>query len=155
MQRSSAKDLVSFTLRAVVGVLFVIAAILKLRDPVALVEQTANYQLFPELANLIAIVLPSVELVCALGLVLGPRAWRSAAALLLSVLLLVFTTAIARAWAVGLDLECGCFGTGSTHVGPWPILRNLGLLTALALGTALDLRRRKQEPLVEPQWASD
>ncbi len=137
--------LASLALRAVVGASFAVAAVLKLRDPAAFVEQIANYQLFPELANAIAIVLPSMELVCALGLVLSPRAWHRAAALLLGILLLVFTTAIARAWAVGLDLECGCFGTGSTRVGPWPILRNLGLLTALALGVALDRRSNAEE----------
>lgn len=148
MRPSSVRSLASLVLRAVVAVLFGVAAILKLREPAALVEQIANYRLLPELANTIAVVLPGVELVGALGLVLGPRAWRCGAALLLSALLLVFTSAIVHAWVLGLNLECGCFGSGSTRVGPWPILRNLGLLAALAVGVALDLRSRDEETRV-------
>jgi uncharacterized membrane protein YphA (DoxX/SURF4 family) len=138
MPQSSVNRLVPFALRASVALVFVVAAVMKIRDPAAFAEQTGNYHFFPELSNAIAVVLPSIEFLCALALLLGPWHWRNAAALTLACMLLVFTVAIARAWALGLNLECGCFGAGSTHVGPWPILRNVGLLSALLIGFGLD-----------------
>ena len=131
-------------LRLMVAGVFIAAALGKLRDPAAFAEETGNYQLFPELANYIAIAVPSIELVCAACLLLGRRPWRNGAALALVLMLAIFSTAIARAWALGLNLECGCFGTGSTHVGPWPILRNLGLASALALALWLDRPQTSQ-----------
>ena len=125
MPRSRVNRHVSFALRAGVALVFVVAAVMKIRDPAAFAEQTGNYHFFPELSNVIAVVLPSIEVLCALALLLGPWRWRNAAALTLACMLLLFTVAIAQAWAHGLNLECGCFGSGSTRVGPWPILRNL------------------------------
>jgi len=116
--------------------------VLKLRDPAAFAEQTGNYQFLPELANYVAITLPSVELTAALVLILGPRLWRQGASLVFGGLLVVFTSAIARAWAMGINLECGCFGAGSTSIGPWPILRNVGLLTAVLLAWWLEQRAK-------------
>jgi uncharacterized membrane protein YphA (DoxX/SURF4 family) len=130
----------SLLLRLTVASTFAFAAALKLRDPAAFAEQTGNYQLFPELSNYIAITLPSIELTNALMLLFGPRQWRQAAALVFAGLLVTFTSAIARAWAMGINLECGCFGAGSTSIGPWPILRNVALLTAIALGWWLEQR---------------
>ena len=145
MLRNRIKRHASFVLRLVVAGVFIAAALGKLRDPAAFAEETGNYQLFPELANAIAVAVPSIELVCAVFLLLGWRHWRNGAALALVVMLAIFSTAIARAWALGLNLECGCFGTGSTHVGPWPILRNIGLAAALALALWLDHQPTSQE----------
>jgi putative oxidoreductase len=133
MSQSRLSQLGSLVLRLLVGGTFALAALLKLRDPAAFAEQTGNYQFMPELSNYIAITLPSIELTTAVVLILGPRLWRHGASLVFGGLLVVFTTAIARAWAMGINLECGCFGEGSTSIGPWPILRNLGLLTAILL----------------------
>jgi putative oxidoreductase len=135
---SSLKRSASFGLRLLVAGLFVYAAVQKIRDPASFAEQTGNYQFFPELANFIAVALPSVEILCALTLLVGKRHWRDAAAFTLVLMLIVFSTAIARAWAIGLNLECGCFGLGSAHVGPWPLLRNFALVLALAAEFWLD-----------------
>ncbi len=140
MPQSKILQLTSMLLRLLVGGAFALAALLKLRDPAAFAEQTGNYQFLPELSNYIAIMLPSVELTAALVLIFGPRLWRHGAAFVLGGMLVVFTAAILRAWAVGINLECGCFGVGSTHIGPGPVLRNLGLLTAILLGLYLEQR---------------
>jgi uncharacterized membrane protein YphA (DoxX/SURF4 family) len=87
----------SVVLRLLVASAFALAAVLKLRDPGAFAEQTGNYQLFVELSNFIAISLPSIELTSALILVFGTRPWRHAAVFVFFGLLIVFTTAIARA----------------------------------------------------------
>lgn len=130
----------SLLLRLIVACTFTAAALLKLKDPAYFAEQIGNYQLFPGLSNYLAITLPSIELTSAIALVFGPRLWRHAAAIVFVGLLVVFTSAIARAWAMGINLECGCFGAGSSGIGPWPMLRNLGLLSAIALGWWLEQR---------------
>jgi putative oxidoreductase len=132
--------LFSTSLRLLVAGIFIVAAVLKMHDPAAFAEQIANYRLWPSLSNYLAVGLPGIELMAAAVLLFGRRLWRTGALLILAGLLVVFTVAIARAWAMGLDLDCGCFGTGSTHVGPWSVLRNLGLLAAL--GTSFWLERR-------------
>ena len=140
MSQSKLPVLASLALRVLVGGAFALAALLKLRDPGAFAEQIGNYQLLPELSNYIAITLPSIELATALVLIFGPRLWRQGAAFVFGGLLVVFTTAILRAWASGINLECGCFGVGSTQIGPWPVLRNLGLLGGILLGLYLERR---------------
>lgn len=138
-------------MRLLVGAAFALAASLKLRDSAAFAEQIGNYQLLPELSNYLAATLPSIELTAALLLVLGPKLWRHAAAFVLFGLLVVFTAALLRAWATGINLECGCFGEGSTAIGPWPVLRNLGLISALLLGLVLEQRATR---LAQPSGAA-
>lgn len=155
MPRSKLERWLSFGLRLIVAGAFAAASLLKMRDPSGFAEQVGNYQLLPELSNFIAILLPSLELTCAMALLLGPKYWRAAGAFVLLGMLVVFTSAIGRAWAMGINLECGCFGAGSTSIGPWPILRNLALSGALALGLWLDWRagtsdaRRAIDPPVQ------
>jgi hypothetical protein len=48
-------------------------------------------------------------------------------------MLLFFIAALARAWALDLNLDCGCFGQGSSRIGPWPMTRNLLLIALLAI----------------------
>jgi putative oxidoreductase len=138
MARNRFLSLASLALRLVVAGVFGAASVLKLRGPATFAEQIGNYQLFPELSNIIALTLPSIELTAALTLIFARKHWRNAAAMVVFGLLVVFTTAIARAWSLGINLECGCFGTGSTNIGPWPILRNLSLIVALLLAGFFD-----------------
>jgi hypothetical protein len=91
--------------------------------------------------------LPSTELVAALVLVGAQKYWREAASLVIGGMLIVFTTAIVRAWAMGINTECGCFGSGSSTLGPVPVLRNLGLAVALAVSYWVDRRHSRQPTL--------
>jgi putative oxidoreductase len=119
--------------------LFLVAGALKLRDPAIFAEEIANYRLLPALAPYLAIVLPPTEIVAALVLAVGPAPWRRAAALVLALLSLLFTGAVAAAASRGLDISCACFGQGSGSVGWLTVGRNL-LLTAVAV--ALVWRQR-------------
>ena len=112
---------VNFVIRLVVGGLFVYAGAEKIFDPVSFAGDIVNYRLLPHtLTNLLAIVLPWVELLAGLMLILG--IWVRASALVVAVLGLVFVVAITQALARGLDIRCGCFGTveaskvGVTHL---------------------------------------
>ncbi len=110
---------------------FLAAAIPKMLDPAGFALSIYRYHLLPGWTiNPLAIILPWVELVAA-GALLWPR-HRGGAALLLGVLLIVFTLALGSALARGLDVTCGCFSTNpdAARAGIGNLVRNLALLAA-------------------------
>jgi len=120
--------------RVGLGGLLIVAGGLKMRAPGAFAAEIANYQLVPGLAPYLATVLPMIELVLGAALLVAPRAWRQAAALAAAVLLAGFTTAVGSAYFRGINIDCGCFGTGGGPITVVTLLRNLALLaTACAL----------------------
>ena len=129
--------------RIVVGALFVVAGVLKLGAGAAFVEEIANYQLASGLAGLMAIALPSVEVLVGVVLAVGPRAWCRAGMLAAALLLVAFTAAMASALARGIDLRCGCFGSESATVSGWTIARNVGLLALVGAAWFADARRAR------------
>ncbi len=134
-QKPSAWDGLAWLARLVLAGVFLVAAAPKLADPAAFATAIANFRVFPDnLVNLVATVVPALELTGALAL-LTP--WRRGGALLLGILLLAFTALLAASLARGLDLDCGCFG-GETSAQADPVtalhlLRNAGLLALAAL----------------------
>lgn len=144
MDRNRVARFTSIALRVVVSAVFVDAAVSKIWDPAAFAENIGNYQLLPEISNYVAVLLPSTELLTALVLLFARKYWRDAATFVLLGMLVVFTTAIVRSWALGINTECGCFGSGSSPVGPIPVLRNLGLAAAAVLSFWLDRRFSNQ-----------
>ncbi len=122
-----------------IGLVFVIAGLAKIGDTAAFAAQVHNFRLTPiALENLVAMILPWVELVAGTALVLGTRS--RAAAWICAALMIVFTIGIAQAAARGLDFECGCFGKGdSSTVGLQKLFENVGLTAVALLAT---LRRR-------------
>lgn len=120
--------------RITVGLVFVIAALAKIGDVAWFAQQLQNYRIAPAWSeNALAIVMPWIELLAGLALVLGVRA-RAGGAVALA-LMIVFTLAVAAAWARGLDFRCGCFGkVGASSIGAQKFAENLGftLLAALA-----------------------
>jgi uncharacterized membrane protein YphA (DoxX/SURF4 family) len=129
-------------LRLGLGGLLAVAGALKLRDPSGFAVEIANYQLLPALAPYLAAALPVTEILLGLGLVLFPRAWRRPAALGVAALLMTFALAVASAYFRGINIACGCFGGGGDAIGPLTLLRNLGLLVAVAALVVLDGARR-------------
>ncbi|HTF08847.1 MAG TPA: MauE/DoxX family redox-associated membrane protein [Asanoa sp.] len=95
------------------------------------------YQVMPfEVAKVIGAALPFVEITLGVLLVVG-LATRVVAALS-SALLLVFIAGISSAWARGLSIDCGCFGSGGQlAAGQSPsyapeIARDIGFLVLAA-----------------------
>lgn len=131
--------------RVALALLFVLAGVLKLRDPTRFALEIANYQLLPALAPYLALVLPSVEVVAGGALLLGPRSLRLGAALLVAFLLLAFTGAVATVVARGINVECGCFGGGGGPVTLLTLIRDVALL-ALAGFVVWGVRRGYREP---------
>jgi len=96
-----------------VGFIFIYASIDKIAAPAYFAGMIQNYQLIPDLfINFAAIVLPWLELLCGMLLLIG--IWHRSAALLITILMVVFIIAISSAIFRGLDIECGCFGAGTS-----------------------------------------
>ena len=143
-------------LRFIVGGAFVLAGVLKMADPAKFAIDISNYRLLPmELINLVAIVIPGIE-VLAGGLVLAGIRLK-AAALVITGLTVVFFAVIVSALVRGLNIECGCFGTvGGKHIG----LVNLAidstlfclaaLLTKRTVGRSLPLNNSSAITLSQP-----
>ena len=111
--------------------LFVYAGVLKALDPGAFSVEIDRYHLLPwEASVVLALYLPWMEITCGAALLFGNI--RRAGLLLMGSILLVFLAALASAWARGLDIHCGCFGSadaGSTIRGA--MVRDIGMLATV------------------------
>lgn len=115
-----------------VGIVFLVAAVDKLRHRALLPGVIANYRLLPEtMVAPTAALLPLVELVLGIWLLDGWLA-RAAAALAI-VLLLVFAGAMAVNLRRGRGhIDCGCGHAALRQALAWPLVaRNLALALAL------------------------
>lgn len=118
-------------LRWLVGGIFVVAGALKVPDPGAFLQAIDGYRLLPFWpAAVFAVCLPWLEIACGAALVF--KRFYSGALVLLAGLTGVFIAALLSAWVRGLDIECGCFGTGDPlgRVG-LALGRDVALLAAL------------------------
>jgi uncharacterized membrane protein YphA (DoxX/SURF4 family) len=107
--------------RWILGGTFVYASYNKILAPAVFAKIIYGYDLFPTLfINLIAIIVPFLELVAGLALIIGfyPRS----AALIVNAMLLVFITALSINLISGHEFDCGCFSINSstqeTFAGP-------------------------------------
>lgn len=119
--------LLNLAVRLIVGFIFILAAAGKIAEPAQFAKEIANYQILPLFTvNIVALILPWLELVVAILLMLGIRI--KANATLISAMLVFFILAIAAAMVRGLNIDCGCFSNSDTLVGWRKIFEDLGLL---------------------------
>ncbi len=122
---------INFLARLLTGAIFLYAGLAKLSDLSGFARDIANYLILPSfLVNLTAIILPWLEIFCGLFLIFG--IFVPAAGTILLCLLIFFTAATASVIVRGLDLSCGCFGTGEP-VGWFTILRDMIFILLAAL----------------------
>ncbi len=113
------------------GAVFVYAGVVKLAadlGPISFTDDIRSFHLLPDPwpAGL-AMSLPWLEIFCGLAVILGPL--RRGALWLLVLCLVAFLGALAQAWARGLDVSCGCFGSSETHgTMGWLVTRDVALL---------------------------
>lgn len=118
-------------LRVILGGILIYAGSLKIVDMPAMADSVLNYRLLPEeYANLVAMILPPLEILIGLCLILG---FMFQGALLSATAVYgMFWIAIAWAASQGYDIDCGCFGTAaSMKVGLLALLRNTLFLAGL------------------------
>jgi|HubBroStandDraft_6_1064221.scaffolds.fasta_scaffold135564_2 uncharacterized membrane protein YphA (DoxX/SURF4 family) len=153
--------------RIVLGGIFIAAGFVKLRPVVhgmawspasvktslaMFAMQVDSYQMLSSNnANLVAHALPFAEL--ALGLWIVSGLWLAIPSLITTVLLGGFLTAMIRAYALGLEINCGCFGPGE-KVGPLSFVRDgsfFALSLVVTIGAFLVSRKK---PASEPSAPS-
>ncbi len=130
LARAVAAEVVPTLLRAGLGLLLVVAGLMKLRAPAELATEIANYHLLPALAPYLGATLPAVEVVVGVGLLALPVQWRRAAALVSLGLFSMFAVAVGSVYFRGINVACGCFGGGGGPITGFTLLRNLALLSA-------------------------
>lgn len=115
-------------LRLLLGLIFIIAAKEKIIAPANFSSSIANYKLFPvEFINILAIIIPWIELISGSLLLLG--IWTKENSAIMTLLLIVFTIAIIISLFRGLNIDCGCFGTAyGEQIGLLKISENLLLI---------------------------
>ena len=99
--------------RWILGLTFIYSSYSKILSPAGFAKIIYGYGLFPaKLINLIAIIVPSLELLVALALILGiyPRS----AVLIVNVLLAAFIILISINLIRGHEFNCGCFSLRSS-----------------------------------------
>jgi len=118
--------------RIVLGGLFVYSAVDKIIDPLAFATIIHHYRLAPpNMINLIAIVIPWIELVAGAFLIFGIRL--KASALTINLMLVFFTVVLAITAFRGINVSCGCFST-STAVKSNLVIRIIEDIGMLLLG---------------------
>lgn len=121
--------------RLIVAGVLIYAAIQKIWTPLEFARLLKAYHILPDqVLNLVAVLLPWVEIICGVCFLAG--LWLMGAAVLLSGMNIIFAFAIAyRAWLImstmgigffDLSFDCGC-GFGVVYI-PTKILENLILV---------------------------
>jgi hypothetical protein len=137
-------------LRLALGGILLYAGITKISNTQAFADSIATFQILPaSLINLLAMALPPFEILVGAMLVLG---YELRVAAFASVFLtIVFAFALGQALLRGLEVDCGCFGSGKPS--PWKTWISLGR-DLLMLAAALLIYRRqwhwRQEPTLRP-----
>ena len=98
----------------------------KVLNPAALAESIAGFNIVAwPVAVAGAFYLPWLELIVGLGL-LVPR-WRTGGAWVAALLFTGFTLLWVITWARGINVTCGCFGSGGETSVAWGLARAAGL----------------------------
>jgi uncharacterized membrane protein YphA (DoxX/SURF4 family) len=133
----------ALVLRIVLGGIFVYAAWVKLRDPWELYALAiSSYEVLPLWAvELVARTLPWLEMAIGVGLIAG--IWLRISATVTSLLLMVFFALMVRAFAKGMQINCGCFG-GTDIISKWTLLRDGSMLAGSLFLTSMAFARQRK-----------
>ncbi|MEV4220969.1 MauE/DoxX family redox-associated membrane protein [Nonomuraea sp. NPDC049725] len=116
--------------QVLIGAVFAVAALTKLRDPAAFAASVAALRLVPKgVASLVAGAVAVAEASVAALMFLPRAGFALAAALLLGFCAVIVKSRRSR-------VECRCFGAASGPLGPAHLVRNGLLLAVAALGWA-------------------
>jgi uncharacterized membrane protein YphA (DoxX/SURF4 family) len=101
-------DYLTILCRLVIGGMFIYASYYKIIDPGAFAKSIWYYHMVPgKLINLMALILPWLELLVGLALILG--LFYRGAVLWVNVVMLIFIIALSSTIVRGISIDCGCF----------------------------------------------
>jgi len=113
-----------FISRIVIGIILIYAGFNKLSNPYDFASAIGNYHLLPYgLENLIAIIVPWIEIFSGIGLIIG--IYVDGSALIALGMFSIFIIAIASAMLRGYNIECGCGLKTGDMVGFDKIIENV------------------------------
>jgi uncharacterized membrane protein YphA (DoxX/SURF4 family) len=137
--------------RLILGAIFVYSAYMKLKAPwIEFASALNGFEILPvSMLEPVAKTLPWCEL--ALGVALISGIWQRWFALIASLLLTLFFSVMVRSYAVGLKIDCGCFGPGD-ELGPKTLARDFSMLT-LAVAVTVGSFRTAKRPAPQPAEA--
>lgn len=139
MDKLALRPYQALAIRLALGGVFVWAGTAKLVQTVSFVETVAAFDILPvDWAAPFALSVIWIELIA--GGLLLLDIWPRSNALVLLVLLLVFSAALGINIYRGNDVTCGCFGGDGDSSLAWTLLRDL----LLAGGAAVLLARKEQ-----------
>ena len=129
------------SIRWMLGVVFVVAAMHKLSAPASFVATLNAYRLVPtRFAAIAGYALIAAELVTALALVLNTAAGSMAAAGMLAFYTLAISINLLRGRR---DIDCGCSGPHLRQtLSVWLVIRNLGFIALAALTVSSGIAHR-------------
>lgn len=87
--------------------MFIYVAYNKLINPEEFAKAIKNYDMLPlQVINIMAIILPYIELFTGIFLILG--IYKKGSSAIIAISLFIFIIALATAYARGLNIDCGC-----------------------------------------------
>lgn len=129
MRRIIDNDFLTMISRLVIGGMFVYASFYKIIEPLSFAKSIWYYHLVPgSLINIMAIVLPWIELIVGLALIGG--IWFRGAVLWVNFLTIFFIVALGSTIVRGIDIDCGCFKAAQSATGSaWDsVIFDVGML---------------------------
>ena len=124
---------IALAIRVLVALVFLGAALGKMRHHSTFQGVVSNYRLLPEVTvATFALLLPPIEVTVAAALIIAPSFWPEASA---AALLLVFAAAMAINILRGRrHIDCGCFQSALKQTLSWTlVMRNAGLAVLLVV----------------------
>lgn len=108
IKRIVTSEYLSLVLRICIGLTLIKSSIWKIFSPTVFLENVASYQIMPYVfVNLVAVIFPSLELICGIFLIIGLRT--KAAASIAGFLLTAFAILISINIFRGAPISCGCY----------------------------------------------
>jgi putative oxidoreductase len=108
LMRVISSKVLALLFRLYLGGIFVYASMYKISFPGEFAQSVASYQIVPHWGvNLMAVIMPWLELICGILLIAGIRS--KAAAAIIGGMLTIFALAIFTALVRDIPVGCGCF----------------------------------------------
>jgi len=119
LRRLIDNDYLTMFSRLFIGVVLIYASFYKVIDPGSFARSIWFYHMVPgDLINLMALILPWLELLCGLALIFGVH-YRGAV-IWANIMTIVFIIALYSTIYRGLSIDCGCFkASGSAAYKAW------------------------------------
>jgi putative oxidoreductase len=123
--RAASSDITSLLFRLIVGVVFIYASVYKIIEPEQFAKSITYYKALPvAVVNIMAVVMPWLELFTGAMLVFG--VFSKSNAFIIAIMLFIFIIAVSQALARGIDISCGCFrAEGGERIGAGLLIRDV------------------------------